>query len=322
MQIENYISNLLLNHDCVIVPGLGGFVKNPSPAKWDSVANRFFPPYVSLSFNSKLTQNDGLLINAICTEEKLTYAKAKEAMDTYVKSLIFFLNNNEKVWFENIGTIQKDRNVLRFIPIESDVQAKIGYFPVLHLEEKNNIISMPDIENRTRDTAIWFKAASVFLFLFNVSLIWLFTNQSDLNFQVAGFDLFSNSTVAELYQPRNNSTSVSKHEAQQEIKKLNESTYDQLLNIKESSSFSPKPETMDLKIDSKFQIIAGCFKSEENAARQVEDLKIKGIDAYYFFDQTFYKISLFSTNSKTEALQKIAEVKQKFEIPTWIFEKV
>lgn len=43
MQLDQYISELLFHHDCVIVPGLGGFVVNYKSAHISAVQNTFYP---------------------------------------------------------------------------------------------------------------------------------------------------------------------------------------------------------------------------------------------------------------------------------------
>lgn len=52
--IEKYISELLYQYDCVIIPGFGGFIGNYSPALIDPIYHTFHPPYKSLLFNINL----------------------------------------------------------------------------------------------------------------------------------------------------------------------------------------------------------------------------------------------------------------------------
>ena len=41
MRIDEHISGLLYDHDCVIVPDFGGFVGNMRPARLDGTRHRF-----------------------------------------------------------------------------------------------------------------------------------------------------------------------------------------------------------------------------------------------------------------------------------------
>ena len=74
MKLEQYISKLLYQYDCVIVPGLGGFVANYKSATIQPVQNTFSPPSKGISFNKNLNNNDGLLANFIAQEETVSFA--------------------------------------------------------------------------------------------------------------------------------------------------------------------------------------------------------------------------------------------------------
>ncbi len=63
MEISQYIKELLILNDCVIIPEFGGFVANYKPATIEN--NQFFPPAKEIAFNNKLVSNDGLLIKHI-----------------------------------------------------------------------------------------------------------------------------------------------------------------------------------------------------------------------------------------------------------------
>ena len=71
MEISQYIKEILLLNDCVIIPDFGGFVANYKPAMIEN--NRFFPPTKEIAFNNKLISNDGLLINYISEAEGVDY---------------------------------------------------------------------------------------------------------------------------------------------------------------------------------------------------------------------------------------------------------
>ena len=61
MDITAFIRELLFGHDCVIVPGFGGFIGNYTPASIDKSSGTFYPPVKQISFNRNLNHNDGLL---------------------------------------------------------------------------------------------------------------------------------------------------------------------------------------------------------------------------------------------------------------------
>ncbi len=104
MDITSYIRELLFGHDCVIVPGFGGFVCNYMPARIDRATNMFYPPVKQISFNRNLNHNDGLLVGRISESSKISYGDARNHVTDFVEGIKKKLSKGEKVNFENIGT--------------------------------------------------------------------------------------------------------------------------------------------------------------------------------------------------------------------------
>ena len=61
LRIIAHIERLLVVQDCVILPGVGGFVRQSVPAAYDKDAHTFTPAYKELTFNADLRHADGLL---------------------------------------------------------------------------------------------------------------------------------------------------------------------------------------------------------------------------------------------------------------------
>jgi hypothetical protein len=64
IELTKHIEILLLENDCVIVPGLGGFIAHHQPARYEEDEGVFLPPTRTVGFNPQLTMNDGLLTQA------------------------------------------------------------------------------------------------------------------------------------------------------------------------------------------------------------------------------------------------------------------
>ena len=87
MDITAYIRELLFSHDCVIIPGFGGFIGNYSPARIDKSSSTFHPPVKQISFNRNLNHNDGLLIGKISESSGLNYGDARNIVDEFVNNV-------------------------------------------------------------------------------------------------------------------------------------------------------------------------------------------------------------------------------------------
>ncbi len=110
MVIAKYIGDLLFDYECVVIPGLGGFIINDKPASINYNTNYFNPPFREVMFNPYLLTNDGLLLNYIAKEENITYQQAKQKLDGFVIACHNALNNGKRIKFNKVGTIYKDKN--------------------------------------------------------------------------------------------------------------------------------------------------------------------------------------------------------------------
>ena len=61
IELNRHIEILLLSNDCVIVPGLGGFMTHHADAWYDDGSRQFLPPLRTLGFNPQLKINESLL---------------------------------------------------------------------------------------------------------------------------------------------------------------------------------------------------------------------------------------------------------------------
>ena len=77
MDITAFVRELMFSHDCVIVPGFGGFIGNYSPAHIDKASGTFYPPVKLISFNRNLNHNDGLLAGKISASLSVNYGDAR-----------------------------------------------------------------------------------------------------------------------------------------------------------------------------------------------------------------------------------------------------
>lgn len=84
MILANSINDLLYRYNCVIIPGLGGFVTNKIGASMHESSNTFYPPTKQITFNSHLKINDGLLTNYIASSENISFEKAANIVATSV----------------------------------------------------------------------------------------------------------------------------------------------------------------------------------------------------------------------------------------------
>lgn len=120
MRMEQYISQLLYRHQCVIVPGFGGFLTEFQSAKLVESTHTFYPPKKMISFNFQLKNNDGVLANYITKVEKISFEKATEQIENEVKEWKLILQNQQSLLLNQIGKLTLNaEGGLVFEPIDT-----------------------------------------------------------------------------------------------------------------------------------------------------------------------------------------------------------
>lgn len=122
IKIDRHIEILLLNNDCVIVPGLGGFVAYHVNARFAEEDNLYLPPYRTLGFNPLLTMNDSLLVQSYIETYDISYPEAINQIEDEVKAIRHQLSEVGMLELNDLGklVINKEGN-LEFEPYESGI---------------------------------------------------------------------------------------------------------------------------------------------------------------------------------------------------------
>ena len=126
--LARHIEALLVDNDCVIVPGLGGFIIHYTPAVWMEKDNMFLPPTRMIGFNARLKVNDGLLVQSYMTAHHVDFAKATKLVEKDADELLSLLHTEGKVTLGNIGQLHLSiHNTLEFIPDTNPLCAPAFY---------------------------------------------------------------------------------------------------------------------------------------------------------------------------------------------------
>lgn len=105
--IFQYLEFLLPAHNCVIIPGFGGFIINITPSKFNSVSEVEQPLY-SIVFNPELKHDDGLIASYIVKDKNSSYNAASKEIKIFVNTLISDLKSGKIVPCANIGSLSCD----------------------------------------------------------------------------------------------------------------------------------------------------------------------------------------------------------------------
>ena len=122
IELERHIEILLLSNDCVIVPGLGGFMAHNISARYEEQEHLFLPPLRTLGFNPQLSINDSLLVQSYIEAYDISYPEALQRIEDEVEELKQHLQNEGSYELNDIGTLalNDDGNYV-FTPCEAGI---------------------------------------------------------------------------------------------------------------------------------------------------------------------------------------------------------
>ena len=128
IQLQRHIEILLLSHDCVIVPGFGGFITHHVEARYDEDDTRWLPPFRTLGFNPQLTLNDSLLAQSYVEAYDISYPDALRQIESEVEELKAVLRNQGAYEMDGVGTLQVNVDGhYEFTPCEAGILSPEEY---------------------------------------------------------------------------------------------------------------------------------------------------------------------------------------------------
>lgn len=319
MDITAFIRELLFGHDCVIVPGFGGFIGNYTPARIDKNSATFFPPVKQISFNRNLNHNDGLLIGRISGTKGINYGDARNMVEEFVGEVRKKLARGEKVVFDNIGTFQNNQEGnVQFEPDRSANYHLDSYglesFQCLPLEgydvrKRVNSHSIKDPVKQASLRKVLWRAAIIIPLLSVLVVVPLKT------------DLFKSKIEATTMNP------LVSAEFEHNKKAVDDDFRAELakteVNSKANSEIVAAPEIIPpvTNESSTYFLITGSFKSEANALSQADMLKEEGFTPEIVTAPNgFYRVSAMMCNDIKIAVSKKDSIAKKFP-GAWISRK-
>lgn len=192
-----HIEKLLIKHDCVVVPGLGGFVQNITQAQ---TGNEYFTPSgKEISFNKNLTFNDGLIAESYQKKYNLSFEDSVKLVKTDVSVIKKTLKTRGSLNFGCIGTLSlKENSRIEFSPQNFNLlyPKSYGLTPVKYPKIVNNKSFYKEKEKfeknntdyfniRLKKKAVYTVATSAAILIFMLFLTYPLLDLKNTNIQEA-----------------------------------------------------------------------------------------------------------------------------------------
>ena len=108
--IYNAIAALLYDHETVIVPGLGAFLRHAEGAKVNVITNQFEKPSSTLSFNPQQREENDLLVRYLENQEGLAEDEAKQELAMFVSDCFAKIRAGGTMEIPEVGTLSFNSN--------------------------------------------------------------------------------------------------------------------------------------------------------------------------------------------------------------------
>ena len=300
MQLSKLVSELLVEHDCVTVPGLGSFLGNFKSAHYDLENEKFYPPSKQISFNSQIKANDGLLAKHMSEKSNTEYDLSLKEIHQEVIKITLSLKK-QSVELKDIGelNLNKEGNIV-FTPslAKNFLKDSFGLSPIyikeLSKEEgfnKKEISFKPKV--RSIKKSKFYQSAAVWACLiFGASSIYYNINNDLLEQKLA-------------YEQNLRNESFSKvQKAVFDLGSLPSLT----INVNRKAS--------------KFYIIAGAFRVSKNAENLVATLKEKGYDSKVLplNEKGLNPVAFEGFSNRVEAVKGLRSIQKKENKDAWLLD--
>ena len=324
MKIETYISDLLYRHECVIVPGLGGFITNYRSAKIHPVSHTLRPPSKSIGFNVQLQTNDGLLANYIADCESISFANAQTKIEHFVKSIKNDLEHKKEAKLAKVGVLSCDLNGKISFEPDNTINYLLDSFGLEAVQSpaiirKSKIVSLPKQLNKSakniksQQVSNNWKVAAVVLPLIGLSTYISF-QQDAVSKAFANYAYLNPFKVkpAPVYTPRARNTEVEEKTVIVDTFEIPSTKTTANPVAKIPSKKAAKVEVLETKITQiQFHLVAGCFSSETNAQNLVKKLQSDGFESSVIGQNSkgLFRVAFQSFKNKEEALNQLQKLK-------------
>ena len=356
--IAEAISDLLYVRDTVVVPGLGAFVKKPTSAQLNRVANYFSAPSSTIEFDENFREDNDLIVNYIAGENEIPDDEAQRLLAMFVSDCFGKLKKGEKVTLSGIGKLRYDWH--SDIVLEQDASSNFNSdafglsdftaAPVVRSKTKDEIKAEIEQQQKDKNTPVTVDEKAIHNEeedddayddddyrprrpvwpLIGWTLLLLACAVFVLQFfQIYNFTqwFFPKKPVVHIpdtvKEPDNNNVK-GLAEFNDTITKIENDTLQNIVEqpVEEyelNQEVDSIEEVVPTQEEGKILIVAGCFSNEENAYKLVEKLKEQGYQSALAEKHgEKWFVSYGRYRTEEEALAALKKIKADSDAKAWI----
>ncbi len=336
MDIVKYIIEILFEKDQVVIPGLGSFITENNSAQIHPVDHTFLPPTKTIVFD-EITTDDDVLLKRISEKENISLVAAEREIRNFTDEILAKIQKNKTATIDGLGVFSINfENIITFT--SADIDFSDDSFGLREFQSpavvRNEYKEMAEakivqqkndeIERKKRNRR-YLALAAILVFVVVFGALFLFTNTFNPS-NNKNKQLTSNDTSQHNYQniKENQPSTIDTAKVDTQATQTNVADV-QTTPIEEKKKDPEKTKKIDKPVgDTKYYIVAGSFKVEENANARVAELKTKGypnagVVKHYKNDLYVAYYNVFTAKDKAVAEHK--KINSELDKEAWIMKK-
>jgi hypothetical protein len=323
-EFYSFLEHLLYEHECVIIPQLGGFVVNAKDFTFNEQEGKIYPKKKYVAFNEKLKTDDRLLSTEWAKNKAISLKEASLEIADLSKRIkseltssgtvqlgilgIFTLNQENRISFSPNPDFNADLSVFGLFPvglgqIPARVEKKPVLIPAITTED------LPEISSTGHQPVKLTKSVYVYALL---------------AFLIGGLGaFFLTAPATNQSQSSLNPIKIEKKVDMGPAKTLAPAVVDTLpVKTIEAPVVTPD-NTPEIKEEDVIYLVAASFQSLKQAEKGLKEFKSRGFDQAEIIlknEQTkFYRISLGTEHSMDAGYAKASELKAEKKVDIWVY---
>jgi cell division septation protein DedD len=332
--IYRALAELLLWHDCIIIPGLGGFVATRKPAA--IMPNGIIvPPSKALSFNSLLQNNDGIFIHHIASKLSLSYVESETVVQEWVDEINRLLKENQVIHLPSVGKLKRNSDEKIIFTQSADnnlLLSSFGLKPVALPAQKPQTVNeeivaqlldesipramaaqTPHQNQKTSGKIALYVSAICIIGVLILSQLLLF-NAKRAQISLQNLDL---TDVKAVFMPPPAAWPA-------DTRKITLPPVKSKANTAPSIQPRLKEQVTPVQHDELpkgYYIIIGSFKDFNNAYKNLMRFKNKGMQAHIIpSENNFYRVGIYVSGQSYEASEKVREFRKQYQKNAWVMQ--
>ena len=323
---RNLLPGMFLDNDCVIIPGLGGFVCNGRSAWYDEENEEMVPPSREVIFNPNLIHNDGLLAQEMMRAGDVPYSEAMKQVEEEAASMIWRLKEGNPVEINRVGRLYSgDDGVIRFLPDDELVRvlrsfghARIPLSKLVLKKEKKVILMQTPLRIKLA------RVAAVIALPIAIGGAWMLSDSSNSSTLLSVFPAFDSESIMSTFIPSEGSILSDFSFDGETIEEIDieyaPDETERLLSENELTESDVLEEEVMTQPQIKFLIIVGAFSIEENALNLAEILKQEGFNPthHYQSHNNLNLVALGEFDTESSARKALANARKRGRTTSWL----